>query len=136
MGPSIHPLWGQQGAGTPPCVHPLRCSASSLAYRPMSGSDTICNNPNPPLADIALFGFPFRAFLKVFKTHQLGRGFHILIQNVSFSSPTDVRSHIDGNFYRFIWKGIKEHIKVITCSLNQLQAIQYKFTELCPEIFS
>ena len=28
-----------------------------------------------------------------FKTRLLGRGFHILIKNVSFSSPTDVGSH-------------------------------------------
>ena len=31
--------------------------------------------------------------LKVFKTCLLGRGFHTLIKNVSFSSPTDVGSH-------------------------------------------
>ena len=41
---------------------------SSLAHRPMSGSDTICNNSSPPLADIVLFGLS----LKVFKTCQLG----------------------------------------------------------------
>ena len=37
--------------------------------------------------------FPFEFFLKVFKTCLLGRGFHTLIKNVSFSSPTDVGSH-------------------------------------------
>ena len=63
-------------AGTLPHVHPLRGSASSLAYCPVSGSDTICNNP--PLADIVLFGLP----LKVFKTRLLGRGFHTLIKGV------------------------------------------------------
>ena len=35
--------------------------------------------PSPPLANIVLF-------VKVFKTHLLGRGFHTLTKNVSFSS--------------------------------------------------
>ena len=35
--------------------------------------------------DIVLFGF----FLKYFKTCLLGRGFHIFIQSVSFSSPEE-----------------------------------------------
>ena len=43
-----------------------------------------CNN-----SSLVLFGLS----LKVFKTHLLGRGFHILIKNASVSSPTDVRSH-------------------------------------------
>ena len=47
--------------GTPPCVHPLLGSASSLAHRPVFGSDTICNGPSPPLADFVLFGLSFRA---------------------------------------------------------------------------
>ena len=37
--------------------------------------------------------FPFRLPLKVFKTRLLGRGFHIFIKSVSFSSSTDVGSH-------------------------------------------
>ena len=37
--------------------------------------------------------FPFGLPLKVFKMRLLGRGFHTLIKNVSFSSPTDVGSH-------------------------------------------
>ena len=49
-----------------------------------------CNSPSPPLADIVLFGRSF----KVFKTRLLERGFHTLIKNVSFSSPTDVGSHV------------------------------------------
>ena len=57
-----------------------------------------CNSPNPPLAEIVLFGFslpgfPFRASPQSFKTHLLGRGFHTLIKNASFSSPTDMRFH-------------------------------------------
>ena len=55
----------------------------------MSASNTICNSPSPPLANIILFGIP----LKVFRTRLQGRGFHTLIKNVSFSSPNDVRSH-------------------------------------------
>ena len=48
--------------GTPPCVYPLRKIASSLAHRPMSGSDTIYNGPGPLLADIILFGFFLSSF--------------------------------------------------------------------------
>ena len=68
----------------------LLCSATSLAHRLVSGSGTICNNSIPPLADIVLFG---GLSLKVFKTPMLGRGFHTLIENVSFSSLTNVGSH-------------------------------------------
>ena len=88
--PLFHPPSGPSVlAGTPSHVHPLWDSTSSLAHRSMSDFDTICNDPSPPLADLVLFGLP----LKVFKTCLLGRGFHTLIKNVSFSSPTDVRSH-------------------------------------------
>ena len=41
-------------ASTPPGVHPLRSSAFSLALYPVSGSDTTCNSPNPPLALIQI----------------------------------------------------------------------------------
>ena len=71
-------------AGTAPHVHPLRNSASSLAHRPVSGSNTITPFECP------LWVFSFGLPLKVFKTHLLERGFHNLIKNVSFSSPTDV----------------------------------------------
>jgi len=70
-------------------IHPLGGSASSMAHRPISSWDTIYNSPSPPLADIVLF----RLSLKVFKMRLLGRDFHILIRNVSFSSPIDVRCH-------------------------------------------
>ena len=56
-------------ASTPPSVHPLRGSASSLAHHPVFGSDTICYRSNPPLANIVLFGLS----LKVFKTYKLER---------------------------------------------------------------
>ena len=35
---------------------PLRGTARRLTHRPVSGSNTICNDPDPPLADIVLFG--------------------------------------------------------------------------------
>ena len=49
---------------------PLRGSVSSLACRPMSSSDSICNSSSSQLADIVLFEF-------------------FLIKNVLFSSPID-----------------------------------------------
>ena len=69
--------------------NPFRGTASSLARRPVSNSDTICNGPSPRLASIILFGF----FFLNFTTCLLGRGFHTLIKGVWFSSPTDVGSH-------------------------------------------
>ena len=89
---TIHPIWGPASSlalipfsnrcGTSTKSTPLRASVSLLTHRSVSGSDTICNNSSPPLADIVLFGLP----LKVFKTCQFGRGFHTLINDVSFSS--------------------------------------------------
>ena len=37
-------------------IHPLEDPESLLAQRPVSGSDTICNDPSPPLVDIVHFG--------------------------------------------------------------------------------
>ena len=52
------------------------------------------NRLNSPLADITIFGISLSSFLSTFfKTCLLGRGFHTLINNVSFSSPTNVGSH-------------------------------------------
>ena len=68
---------------------PFQGSASLLAHRPVSVFDTICNGSSLPSADISLF----KLFLEVFKTCLLGRGFHTLIKNASFSSPIDVGSH-------------------------------------------
>ena len=56
-------------AGTPPFVRPLRDSTSSLAYRPVSGSDIICNCPSPPLVDIVLFGLSHPSFRSKFLKH-------------------------------------------------------------------
>ena len=56
-----------------------------------------CNSPSPQIA-YPLWAFPFGLPLKVYKTHLLGRGFHTLIKNVSFSSPTDVGSHNPPSF--------------------------------------
>ena len=48
---------------------PLRGSASSLAHRPVSGSDAIWNGSSPPLADIVFFGFSLSGFLWRFLKH-------------------------------------------------------------------
>ena len=60
----------------------------------MSSSDTICNDSDPPLADIVLSSFPFRASPQGFKAHLLGEGFYTLINGVLFSSPTNMGHHI------------------------------------------
>ena len=79
-------------AGTSPRVYPLRGTTSSLTYDPVSGSNSICNVPCPPLIDIYP-GFLFRVSPQGFKTRLLQGGFYILIKGVSFSSPTNVGSH-------------------------------------------
>ena len=56
-------------ASTPPWVHPLRGLASSLAHRPMSGFDTICNSSSPPLTDIVLFRLTLSNFPSKFLKH-------------------------------------------------------------------
>ena len=95
----IHPLLGQRprwdsfpslinvGSHNPP----LRGPTCSLTHHPVSGSDTICNSPSPPLAYIVLFGFFLSGFPSRFL---LGRDFYTLIKNASFSSPTNMRSHM------------------------------------------
>ena len=85
--PPIHPPSGPSVlVGTPPHVHPPQGSASSLTHRSVSSSVTICNSSSPTASRYCpLWTFPLK--LPV-------RGFHTLIKNVSFSSPTDVRSHI------------------------------------------
>ena len=86
---------------------PLRGSTCSLAHHLVSGSHTICNGPSPPLADIvSLWAFSFGLPLKVFKTHLIGRSFHTLIKNASFSSSTDVGSHKDGREKTKNWQGV------------------------------
>ena len=72
-------------------THPPWGPASSLAHRPMSGSDTICKSQNPPLCP--LWPVTYRRQPHDFKTCLQSRGFHTLIRNVLFLSPTDVGSH-------------------------------------------
>jgi len=72
---TIHPPWEPNVlAGTPP----------------VSGFATIYTSPNPPLANIIHFGsLRIAVSLTIFKTRLLERGFHTLIRNVSFLSPTE-----------------------------------------------
>ncbi|KAG7016605.1 putative RNA helicase SDE3 [Cucurbita argyrosperma subsp. argyrosperma] len=51
--------------GTPPRVYPLRGIARRLTHHPVFGSDTICNDPDPPLTDIVFFGLPLKALKRV-----------------------------------------------------------------------
>ena len=90
--PPIHPLWGPASllahyiVFTPP--PPFWGTARRLAHHPVSDSDTICNGPDPPLADIVLFGLPLKALKRVYS-------FHTLINGGLFSSPTkwDITIH-------------------------------------------
>ena len=75
---TIHPLL----VVTPSGVYPLWDSTSSLAHRPMSGSDTTSKY-------YSLWAYPFELSLKNFNTHLLGRGFHTLIK--MFRSPLQLR---------------------------------------------
>ena len=87
------PLWGPTSLLIyRPVSSPLRGSMSSLAHCPVSSSNNICDSPSPspPPADIILFGL-FSRFLKCVCQ---GEVFKTLIKNVSFSSPTNVGSHI------------------------------------------
>ena len=94
--PPFHLLQGPVSLLAHPLMStPLRGLVSLLAHRPVFGSDTICHSQSPPLADIFLFWLSLSNFpSRFFKTCLLGRSFHTLIKNVSFSSPTEVRSHI------------------------------------------
>ena len=54
--PKSTPLWGPTSLLAHHLVStPLRKTARRLAHCPVSGSDTICNDPDPPQADIVLF---------------------------------------------------------------------------------
>ena len=80
--------------GTLPCVYPLWGIARRLTHRPVTGSDIICNDPNPPLAHIVLFVIFFWASPQGFKTYLVGEGFHTLVKTGDlFSSPTNVGYH-------------------------------------------
>ena len=69
--PQIHPPLGPNVfTGTPPRVYPFRGTARRLTHRPVSGSDTICNDLGPLLADMVFFGlslsgFPLKALRRV-----------------------------------------------------------------------
>ena len=55
--PQIYPLWGPASILTHRLMSThLRGTARRLTHRPVYGSDTICNAPDPPLANIVLFG--------------------------------------------------------------------------------
>ena len=75
----------------------FRASAGVVFLWSESGSLKLidyCNSPSLPLADIVLFGLSLSGYpSRFFKTRLLGRGFHILIKGVSFSSLSDVGSH-------------------------------------------
>ena len=86
------PLWGPASLLAHRFVStPLWGLASSLAHHSVSSSDTICNGTASRYCP--LWVFPIELPLKVFKTRLLERGFHTLIKNVLFSSPTNVGSH-------------------------------------------
>ena len=56
-------LWGLVSLLTHRLVSiPLRGTTRRLAHRPISDSNTICNDPDPPLADIVLFQFSLSGF--------------------------------------------------------------------------
>ena len=69
--------------------NPSPLGASLLAGTPLSVY-AICNSPNPPVTDIVCFGqLRIVVNLTVFKTRLLERGFHTLIRNALFPSPTN-----------------------------------------------
>ena len=94
---------------------PLQGLASSLAHRPVSGSDTICNSPSPLLAYIVIFGLS----LQIFKMRLLGRGFHTLKKKALFPSPTDVGSHyVSGNIRTHIFPPCRTFHVVTFCPIR------------------
>ena len=68
---------------------PLRGKTFSLTHRPMSGSDTICNGPSPPLQILSFLGFSALP-LKVFKTRLLGKKVSTLLQRMLRSLPQPI----------------------------------------------
>ena len=52
-----------------------------------------CNSSSLSLIDIVYFDTIHVVNLMIFRTLMLGKGLHIVMMNVSFSSPTNVRSH-------------------------------------------
>ena len=72
-GRDFHPLIRNVLFPSPTDVgsHNLPSWGPKLTQCPMSGSDTICNNPRPPLAELSSLGFSFRASPQGFKTRLL-----------------------------------------------------------------
>ena len=59
--PQIYPSSGSSVlTGTPPCVYPLRGVVRKLTHRPVFDFDIICNDQDPLLADIVLFGLSLK----------------------------------------------------------------------------
>ena len=89
--------------GTPSRVYPLRGTARRLAHRPLSSSNTICNGPDPPLADIVLFGLSLSGSPSRLKTRLLGEGFHTFIKGDS--TPPSRPSVLAGtrSFLQLMW---------------------------------
>ena len=76
-------------------IHPFRGPRPHWRTWPVSSYNTICNSLSPLLTDIVRFALLCIVIsLTVFKTSLLWRGFYTLINNVSFSFPTNVGSHI------------------------------------------
>ena len=67
---------------------PLRVSASSLAHCLVSSSNTICNDPSSPLADIVIFGLSLPGFLSKFLDRER---FPHTYKKVFRSSPQPMR---------------------------------------------
>ena len=69
---------------------PLWGSAASLTYRPVSGFDTICNGPSPPLAYIVFFGL---IFPQDFLNESTRERFPHVYKECFVLFPTDMGSH-------------------------------------------
>ena len=55
--------------------------------------ESSCNSLSPPPVDIVFFKLFLLGFHSRFLKHLLGRGFHTIMKNASFSSSTDVGSY-------------------------------------------
>ena len=71
---------------------PLEGPMSSLTHYLVPSFDTICNSPSPLLVDIVCFD-PLHITVNLTVLKRIVRGFHTLIWNVLFFSPTDMGSH-------------------------------------------
>ena len=74
----------------------LQPTLVTLAHHLVFGSDTICSNPSPRLADIVRFG-PLRIVvnLTVLKTCLLERDFHTLVESHTDAiTDLNLQSHV------------------------------------------